>query len=109
MDIPALKENDHIGKVASSLAFIEKKQNKKQNNSKGYRSATAEAINLNVKEGQMAIQVFPNIRLIHKSEAVWLICEKEERIGVIFEQISRKKGLRVKLNPDKFVLLAIPD
>jgi len=57
----------------------------------------------------MAIQVFPNIRVINKSEAVWLICNKEERIGILFEKISRKKGLRVKLNPEKFVLLAILD
>ena len=57
----------------------------------------------------MALKVFPHIKLINNSEAAWLICDDDDKAEVIFEKISRKKGLRVNLKSDKYVLLGVVD
>lgn len=62
-----------------------------------------------MKKGEVALKVFPHIKLINNSEAAWLICNEEDRAEVIFEKISRKKGLRIILKQDKYVLLAVLD
>ena len=73
------------------------------------RSTTEDAILETVQEDQMAVKILPHIRLINSNEATWFILNKAERVGVVFEKLTKKRGLRVTLNPDKFVLLAVAD
>jgi len=72
------------------------------------KSSIEQAIMKQVKEDQMAVEISPQIRLIPSDEANWFILNKEERVGVVYEMIAKKRGIRV-LNPEKYVLLAKED
>ena len=108
MDMGPRPVNEEFGDF-ESLAFVEKKSKTTRKAPQQARSTTAMHIEKNLRKGEVAIKVFPHIKLINNSEAAWLICNEEDRAEVIFEKISRKKGLRVTLKADKYVLLAVLD
>jgi hypothetical protein len=108
MDMGARPVNQEFGDF-ESLAFIEKKQKGCRKAPAHARSTTALHIEKNLKKGEVAIKVFPYTKAINNQEAAWLICNEDDRCEVIFEKISRKKGCRVPLKCDKYVLLAVVD